>query len=101
MNNKFSEEEIGSVESVISHIEQGDIAAGIAELENLKNKIYASIADKKRISRGITWVLKRISAMIEISNATVARKPPLMIFLSVVIGISPPPSVRSIINQSL
>ena len=61
MKSDFPETELRAAEAVRQDLSNGQIAAGIEKLRALKDDIYAAIPEKQRISRGITWVVERIS----------------------------------------
>lgn len=60
----FSENDLNSVLEILSYLEQEQVISAIARLRLLKDEIYASIPEKQRIGRGITWVVQQISQMI-------------------------------------
>jgi 3-methyladenine DNA glycosylase AlkC len=60
----FSESNLATVIEIISDFKLGKTSTGIAKLRCLKDEIYASIPEKQRIGRGITWVVQQISQMI-------------------------------------
>ena len=56
----FSPAEILSAQQISTSLLEGQISLGVERLQALKDEIYASIPDRQRQSRGITWVLERI-----------------------------------------
>jgi 3-methyladenine DNA glycosylase AlkC len=60
----FSEEEKQSAEIIIAHLTRGDTAQGLEKLRRLKDDLHAAIPAHQRQSRGITWVLQRISQLL-------------------------------------
>jgi hypothetical protein len=64
MKSRYTSKEIVSAQSIVTHIQNGNITQGIETLEKLKDDVYAAIPDKQRRSRGITWVIQRICGMI-------------------------------------
>jgi len=61
MKPDFSEAEKHSAQVIVSHLKSGDMAQGIIKLRALKDELYAAIPTRQRQSRGITWVLQRIT----------------------------------------
>jgi 3-methyladenine DNA glycosylase AlkC len=61
MKLSFSEEEKRSVQVIIAHLTREHTAQGLEKLRALKYELYAAIPAHQRQSRGITWVLQRIS----------------------------------------
>ncbi len=57
----FSEEETQQIRAILADVSQGHTTRAIDKLKALKEQTYAAIPDKKRQSRGITWVLQHIS----------------------------------------
>jgi 3-methyladenine DNA glycosylase AlkC len=64
MGDSFSAEELRSASMIVADLRQGRPTQGIESLETLKNDVYAAIPDKRRRSRGITWVVQRISKLL-------------------------------------
>jgi 3-methyladenine DNA glycosylase AlkC len=57
----FSEEETQQINAILADVSQGHTTRAVHKLRVLKDHTYAAIPDKKRQSRGITWVLQHIS----------------------------------------
>jgi 3-methyladenine DNA glycosylase AlkC len=60
----FSVAEKQTAQQIIACLFEGHIDPGLERLQTLNDAVYASIPAKKRISRGITWVLQRISQLL-------------------------------------
>jgi hypothetical protein len=58
-----SPEETQSVQQIIADLLDGHIDRGMKMLRVLKDEIHAAIPARQRQSRGITWVLQRISQL--------------------------------------
>jgi 3-methyladenine DNA glycosylase AlkC len=65
----FSPAETQSAQQIIDHLLEGQISQGVEMLRALKDDIHAAIPARQRQSRGITWVLQRISQLL-ISECT-------------------------------
>ena len=65
MKDQFSDVEIQKVNTIIQDFRSGKYHQGIVELRKLNKFIYDSIPPNLRISRGITWVMQRISNLIQ------------------------------------
>jgi 3-methyladenine DNA glycosylase AlkC len=61
MKTDLTTKELQSAQEILHDMQAGRITEGIARLRVLKDSIYAAIPAKQRISRGITWVVERIS----------------------------------------
>ncbi len=57
----YSETELARARAICALLEGGEIEQGIEKLRLRKDEIYASIPEKLRIGRGITWVVQQIS----------------------------------------
>jgi 3-methyladenine DNA glycosylase AlkC len=64
MGDSFSALELRSASTIVADLQQGHLVQGIERLEALKNDVYAAIPDRRRRSRGITWVVQRISKLL-------------------------------------
>lgn len=60
----FTEVEKQSARIIIADLTSGNTEQGLEKLRSLKVDFYAGIPAKQRISRGITWVLQRISLLL-------------------------------------
>lgn len=58
---EFTEQEIEATQTIINSLNAKDTSQAIQRLLALKDEVYATIPDKQRQSRGITWVLEHIS----------------------------------------
>ena len=70
MKPDFSPAERQSAQQIIHYLLEGHIHPGVEMLRNLKDETYANIPTPQRQSRGITWVLQRLSQLLvlECSN---------------------------------
>jgi len=73
MKPDISPEETQAVQRIIADLLNGHVDRGVELLRALKDKIYAAIPARKRQSRGITWVLQRISQLF-ISECTTQQQ---------------------------
>jgi 3-methyladenine DNA glycosylase AlkC len=64
MAQDYSPDEIQAARSIVDELAGGRIQAGIERLRALQQATYAAIPDKQRQSRGITWVLMRVSDLL-------------------------------------
>jgi len=64
MKKNYTDSEIQSAQAIIDTMNRGDLTQSINILDGLKDDVYAAIPDNYRNSRGITWVLRRISSML-------------------------------------
>jgi len=48
--------------SIVRDLKESRIARGVNDLRSFKDEVYAAIPDKKRISRGITWVVETVAS---------------------------------------
>ena len=64
MKAKYTDQEIQSAQAIVTDLSQDRLAQGIERLRELKDDIYAAIPDKQRQSRGITWVVMRVSDLL-------------------------------------
>jgi len=64
MKSDFSNQEKRSAQTIIAHLTGGDTAQGVEKLRALKDELYAAIPDHRRQSRGIVWVLRRITRLL-------------------------------------
>ena len=62
----ISEKERQAAQSILAHLAQGRTEQGLEELRALKDEAYAEIPTRQRQSRGITWVLQRISDLLAV-----------------------------------
>jgi 3-methyladenine DNA glycosylase AlkC len=70
MKDDFTDQERASALAILAQLAKGDIVLGVDSLRTLKDEIYAAIPPRLRQSRGITWVLQRLSRLLiaEVSN---------------------------------
>jgi 3-methyladenine DNA glycosylase AlkC len=61
MKPDFTAAEIQSAQEILHDLQANHLTEGIGRLRALKDSIYTAIPEKQRISRGITWVVERIS----------------------------------------
>ena len=75
MKNKdnYKKYEIQFIKKIIDKIYDKEIKDSIILFKKLKDKIYSDIPDNYRISRGITWVLARISNLIFTNAAFIIK----------------------------
>ncbi len=64
MKADFSEAELQTARQIIADLCGQRPVEGIQRLQALKDAMYASIPDAQRISRGITWVVERLSLLL-------------------------------------
>ena len=64
MKPDFTSAEIQSAQQVVHNLLEGHLHPGVEKLRELKDETYASIPTPQRQSRGITWVLQRISQLL-------------------------------------
>ncbi|MEW5872873.1 MAG: hypothetical protein AB1894_26675 [Chloroflexota bacterium] len=64
MKPEFSPGELAQAAAICADLLAGRSDQGIQALRALQDEIYAAIPDKQRISRGITWVLQRVSLLL-------------------------------------
>jgi 3-methyladenine DNA glycosylase AlkC len=64
MKPDFSETEQRSAHIISDLLARGDTVHGVEKLRALKDELYAAIPANQRISRGITWVLQRITQLL-------------------------------------
>jgi len=64
MKTDFSEAEMSAVAVITQDFLGGQVGHGIERLRALKDEIHAAIPIKRRIGRGITWVVERISKLL-------------------------------------
>ena len=64
MSRDLTIDEKSSAGYIVSALTDHRVRDGIGKLQELKNSLYAAIPPKMRQSRGITWVLQRISDLI-------------------------------------
>lgn len=64
MKNTFSPEEIHSIQTILTLLENGELTQGLDALRTLKQEIHAAIPERQRQSRGITWVVQQIAQLI-------------------------------------
>jgi len=69
MKPDFSTAETQSAQRIVTNLLDGQINPGVEMLRALKEEIHASIPARQRQSRGITWVLQRLSQLL-ISECT-------------------------------
>lgn len=60
----FSDYEAAQAEIILADLQAVHIEEGTERLGRLKDDLYASIPEKNRQSRGITWVVQRISDLL-------------------------------------
>lgn len=63
MKDDFSILEAQTARLIVAELTNGDPSQAIVALRELKDTSYAAIPPHQRISRGITWVMKRISRL--------------------------------------
>lgn len=64
MTEGFTSQEITETQAILDDLGHGDARQGIQRLRRLIEDVYATIPDKQRQSRGITWVVQRISRLL-------------------------------------
>jgi 3-methyladenine DNA glycosylase AlkC len=64
MKSDFSDEEKRSAQTIIAHLTGEDTGPGLQKLRALKDDLYAAIPAHRRQSRGIVWVLRRITQLL-------------------------------------
>jgi len=64
MRSEFTEEEKVSAQAIVALLLSGQSAQGLDRLRSLKDDIYAAIPNRRRQSRGIVWVLQRITLLL-------------------------------------
>jgi 3-methyladenine DNA glycosylase AlkC len=64
MKDDFTDQERASALAILAQLAKGDIVLGVDSLRTLKDEIYAAIPPRLRQSRGITWVLQRLSRLL-------------------------------------
>jgi 3-methyladenine DNA glycosylase AlkC len=62
--NDICPEEKMLARQIVAEISHGRVPQSIQRLRELQDALYAAIPDKKRSSRGITWVIQRISELL-------------------------------------
>ena len=84
MKNKdnYKKYEIQFIKKIIDKIYDKEIKDSIILFKKLKDKIYSDIPDNYRISRGITWVLARISNLIyeKVEDKNILKKIALLLY---------------------
>jgi 3-methyladenine DNA glycosylase AlkC len=64
MQSDFTDEEKVSARTIVALLVGGQAAQGLEQLRSLKDRLYAAIPDRQRQSRGIVWVLQRITRLL-------------------------------------
>ncbi len=64
MPDDFTPQEIDAARDITSDLAQGRSGQAMERLRALQQAIYAAIPEKQRISRGITWVMQRLSELL-------------------------------------
>jgi len=64
MRSEFTEEDKASAQVIVALLLGGLAAPGLERLRSLKDELYAAIPDRRRQSRGIVWVLQRITLLL-------------------------------------
>jgi 3-methyladenine DNA glycosylase AlkC len=64
MKPDFSIQEREIAAAILADLEESRAAIAVEKLRDLKNNLYTAIPDKKRQSRGITWVLMRLGLLL-------------------------------------
>jgi len=64
MKPDFSTAETQSAQRIFANLTAGHISQGVEMLRALKDEIHAGIPARQRQSRGITWVLQRLSQLL-------------------------------------
>ena len=59
----FSTQEEEVAAAILADLERSQVLLAVGKLDTLKDDLYAAIPDKKRQSRGITWVLMRLGLL--------------------------------------
>lgn len=63
MKSDFFDREIHAAEEICAALNRNQAAQAVSRLRILKDEMYASIPEKQRIGRGITWVVQRIALL--------------------------------------
>jgi 3-methyladenine DNA glycosylase AlkC len=66
MTHEFSSQEIDAARGIALDLTQGRHARAVEGLRALQDETYAAIPEKQRISRGITWVMQRLSDLLAV-----------------------------------
>lgn len=64
MNTRFTDGQIQTARLVLDFLRRGQAEQAVPALRSMQAELYASIPDKQRQSRGITWVLQQISSLL-------------------------------------
>jgi 3-methyladenine DNA glycosylase AlkC len=67
MKTDFRTQEREAAAAILADLERSQALLAVEKLGALKNDLYAAIPDKKRQSRGITWVLMRLGLLLAAS----------------------------------
>ena len=67
MKHDFSTQEEEVAAAILADLERSQVLLAVGKLDTLKDDLYAAIPDKKRQSRGITWVLMRLGLLLATS----------------------------------
>jgi len=64
MKIRFPDDQVLLARLILTALRDGRVEFSVSILRALKHELYASIPDKQRQSRGITWVLQQISSLL-------------------------------------
>ncbi|OHD12239.1 MAG: hypothetical protein A2086_03525 [Spirochaetes bacterium GWD1_27_9] len=73
MKTNFTPQELDFTKNILEFFQSDRVGEGIAKLEEFKTNLHNAIPQKERISKGITFVLKRISSLIVFVNPEIIK----------------------------